>query len=121
MLEPRTEGRREPSVLKLDDRVRALEERAIADDALHANLVRADSQTANSVDKLTTAIADPRAGLIVELDRFRREVAADRDAFRSWVKGATAILSIVFGTITILSPWIRDIIAGTFGVVVPPH
>jgi len=102
-----TPERRTPPVDALDGRVRALEERAIADDGLHRNLVLADSQTAIAVEKLTASINDPRSGLIVELDQLRAEIKADRATFRAWVRGATAVLSVVFTVITVISPWVR--------------
>ena len=99
----------------LDGRVRALEERAIADDGLHASLARQDSLTAVAVADLTKAINDPKAGLIVELDKFRAEVRTDRESFRSWVRGATFVLSAVFGIVTIAAPWVRDAIQTAIG------
>lgn len=106
--------RRLPPIVAIETRIRALEERAISDDGLHSNLVRADSQTAASVDKLTTAINDPYAGLIVQLNNFRADVVSDRKQFRSWVRGATAVLSIVFGLVTIGAPWIQKAIEAVF-------
>lgn len=104
---------------ELAKRVSDLERRAILDDKLHEGLVATDGHTAEAVRELTRAINDPRLGLIVELDSFRKEVAADRKEFRAWVRGATAVLSIVFTVITILAPWIREIIGGSFGLRAP--
>ena len=115
-----TVERRTPPVTVLDARVRALEERAIADDGLHRNLALADSQTADAVKLLTAAINDPRAGLIVELDHLRTEIQSDRATFRAWVRGATFVLSVVFSIVTVAAPWVRDYIAGFVHIQVAP-
>ncbi len=103
----------------LTRRVEEIERRNIKAEALHERLVAADSATAEAVRDLTRIINDPRSGLIVELDKFREEVAQDRREFRAWVRGATAILSVVFGLVTILAPWIRAIVEQAVGVRVP--
>lgn len=118
---------RVPPVVAIDSRVRALEERAIADDGLHKNLVVQDGLTATAVHELTAAINDPRQGLIVELDRFRTEVRVDREAMRAeamtdrrvtraWIRGASAVLGVIFTLVTVLSPWIQRFLESTFGV-----
>ena len=107
--------RRTPTLLGLDTRLRLLEDRAIKDDGLHQALISADSQTARAVEKLTEAINDPRDGLIVQLDRFRTEVANDRKVFRAWVAGAVAVLS----AFSVVSPWIRDLIITAMGMQTP--
>ncbi len=107
--------RRSPTVVAIDSRVRALEERAIADDGLHSNLMRADSQTAAAVEKLTAAINDPYAGLIVQLNSFRTEVINDRNQFRSWVRGATFVLGAIFTLVTVAAPWIQKAIESFTG------
>jgi hypothetical protein len=91
-------------------RVRTLEDRARDDDGLHRGLTAADGQTAAAVGELTKALNDPKTGLIVEVDRFRAEVVADRAAFRAWIRGAVAVLSVVFALFTILAPWIRSVL-----------
>lgn len=108
------ERRQSALLLSLDERVRALETRAIKDDDLHAGLTRQDGLTADAVKELTRSINDPKMGLIVELDRFRGEVAHDRKEFRAWIRGATAALSVVVTIATIVAPWVRDALEGVF-------
>jgi hypothetical protein len=104
---------------ELTKRVVDLERRAILDDELHKGLVATDGHTADAVRELTKAINDPRGGLIVELDNFRKEVAADRAVFRAQIRGATIVLSAVFGTVTILAPWFRAFVETALSVKVP--
>ncbi|MCI0345762.1 MAG: hypothetical protein L0221_10025 [Chloroflexi bacterium] len=118
MTEPRRDLR-QPNVLNLESRIRALEERAIADDGLHTNLVRADSATAASVDKLTTALNDPRTGLIVELASFRNEVRTDREVFRGQIRLATIVVSAVFAIVSVVAPWIQSLVSSVFRVTAP--
>ena len=73
-------------------------------------LEQADGSTAAAVVRLTDAINHPKTGLIVELDRFRAEVAADRQAFRAWIAGAVAVVSIVYSLVTVLAPLIQSVL-----------
>jgi hypothetical protein len=109
-----TQERRVSPIVAIDDRVRALEQRAIRSDDLHTSLLHADSQTAASVDQLTKAINDPYTGLIVQLNTFRTEVINDRKEFRAWIRGATFVLSVVFGIVTIAAPWIQKAVELVF-------
>lgn len=104
------------SLRSLDRRLRAIEERDIADDALHRQLLATDTETAKAVHELTETIRHPRDGLIVELDKFRAEVIADRQAFRAWIRGATFIVSIVFAIFSVLAPWLRALLETLFNV-----
>jgi hypothetical protein len=104
------------SLASLDQRLRIIEDKAISGELLHAQLIHNDSATASAVQDLTKSLNDPKTGLIVELDRFRAEVIADRAAFRAWVRGATAVISVVFTIVTVLAPWLRDLIAAVTGL-----
>lgn len=104
------------SLAALDQRLRIIEDKAISGELLHAQLIHNDSATAAAVQDLTKSLNDPKTGLIVELDRFRAEVIADRAAFRAWVRGATAVISVVFTIVTVLAPWLRDLIAAVTGL-----
>ncbi len=102
-----TTPRRVPSLDALSNRVEALERSEILYKMTVVALEKADSSTATAVERLASTINDPEAGLIVQLKLFRLEVAADRQAFRSWVRGATAVIGAVIAIFTIAAPWIR--------------
>ena len=105
-----------PTLEGLSNRVELLERQEVIYKMTIAALEKADSATAASVDKLARAINDPDAGLIVQLKLFRLEVAADRQAFKSWVRGATTILAVVVGFVSVVAPWIRVAIEGALHV-----
>jgi hypothetical protein len=100
-------------------RVEAIERRDIEADLLHRELKMNDGETAKAIKELTDTLNHPKTGLIVELDRFRAEVIADRQQFRAWIRGATAVLASVFTLITVAAPWIRDLISAIFAVKQP--
>ena len=95
---------------RLVARIEVLERRNIVADQDHIAFRANDSQTAAAVSKLTDILNDPRVGLIVELERFRAEVATDRRVFKAWIGGAVGVVSFVFALITIYAPAIQEVL-----------
>jgi hypothetical protein len=94
-------------------RIEALERRNILADTEHAVFRNAEALTARAVEELTRTLNDPRSGLIVELANFRAEVLNDRRAFKAWIAGAAAAISLVFTVITVYAPALRAVVGVT--------
>ena len=92
----------------MGDRIDKIEKRDIEADIIHRELQRNDGETAKAVYELAKTINDPRSGLIVELERFRTDVAADRRTFKAWVGGATFVLGIIMVFVNLFAPAIRS-------------
>ena len=102
----------------LDRRIRKIEDRDIEADLLHRRLIDDDGKTAQAVHELTVTLNAPPnpdgsgGGIVVQFDRFRREV-------RTGVRLAVAIGAVIVSIFQIIAPWIRSIIEAWLNVKPP--
>ena len=107
-----------PSLRALDRRVRKIEDRDIEADLLHHRLIEDDGKTAKAVEKLNDTLNAPPnpdgsgGGIVVQFDRFRREV-------KQGVRFAVAIGAIIVSIFQVIAPWIRSIVESVLNVKPP--
>ncbi len=94
------------SLEELEQRVEAIERRDLLADEFHKHLERSDNTTISALNTLSDAINNPKTGLIVEFDRFRRDINKDRKIL---ITAISTMFIIVSTALDIFAPVIRHL------------